>query len=110
MKNFHKKCEVSWIQIAGRYLDEMILNLSNWSEKLKTYPTDSWERVMNARKLKKKPTCVFKNLQLLKTDLCFQKKTDLCFQKSTTFEKSKKMTSKLFEFVEQFVVDTFMLK
>ena len=78
----------------------------------KTENIPNWQlgKSNERKETEKKPTCVFKNLQLLKTDLCFQKKTDLCFQKSTTFEKSKKMTSKLFEFVEQFVVDTFMLK
>ena len=47
---------------------------------------------MNARKLKQKLTCFFfQNLQLL------------------NFEE-KKMALKLFEFVEQFMMDTFWLK
>ena len=46
---------------------------------------------MNARKLKRRTCFFFKNLQLLK----FEEKT---------------MASKLFEFVEKFMIDTLMLK
>ena len=47
---------------------------------------------MNARKLKIKLTAFFKNLQLL------------------NFEEKKWMALKLFEFVEQFMMDTFSIK
>ena len=50
--------------------------------------TDSWKRLINAWKLKK-PTCFFKNLQLLKF-------------------KEKKTALKLFEFIE-LMMNTFLL-